>query len=631
MASRFTQQEIKMLKENPNVKAVRENRLTLTYEFRLLLWQQWKSKGLLKSVFVQNGFDMQIIDMSHIYSIITNFEKRDKPSGGTNRIFGVNESRKYTNTQAEVKSLLNSGLFIKARNGIAFHPDFIEEIYHQYPDISIENILLSKGIQPNIVGYRRIYHLKQHLTEHTPYKQVELYDASVINKLIHHPYIKRISKKQIVFHEQFYRETSHLSSLHIDNILNIFEIDYHLIPIQTRNRLKCQMSNRKDKPCEKISTDDIELLYRIEHNKHQAMMDMIEIAFTQCRECVPYLNCQNRKSLCVLIQKMPEDEEWIYTKRAILNKVGISKTSYYAILQNKSYGMREQKQEEQDEKDIKSIKRVIDYKGYPKGSRQITMMMPRLSENKFSRGKIIRLMRKGKLTCKVRKGNAQKRASKETLERNTKPNKLKRKFRLERPLKNVLTDVSYLKYGKGLTAYLSCLKDASSGKILGFIVSDRNDAQLVDNTIGELRKHTLDAQCLLHSDQGVLYLSPYFQQYVVEMGLSQSMSRRGNCWDNASQESFFGHFKDECDYHSCTCVEEVTCMVETYMDYYNNKRPQWTRNKMTPQEFETYLLTMSEVDFKEYRGKEKQKYEQMMKEAGNKARKRAIDIGIRDH
>lgn len=626
MAKRFTQQEIEILKANPNVKAVRENRLTLTYEFRLKLWDHYQNGDSLKIVFIQHGFDPQVIDAKYIENIKLNFKRNGCPTGGTNKVFGTNESQQ-SNTQEEIQSLLESGLFIKSRKGIAFHPNFIDELYHQYPDTSIEDALINKGIDPTIAGYQRIYQLKK-LFNGEEYERENVYDDICIERLSSHPYIKRISRKQIVFHDQFYKEAACFGSFHIDRILHIFDIDYHLIPIKTRNRLKYQLNNRRSRQYDNIMTDDIDLLCRIEHNKHEAMMDLIDAQFTKCRECIPYLSCQKRKALCQLIQKMPVDVERTYTKRAILNKVGISKTSYYAILQNEAYGMREQRQYEQDAEDIESIKQVMDYKGYPKGSRQITMMMPRLCGKKFSRGKVIRLMRKGELTCFVRKANTQKRASKEMLERNTKPNKLKRRFRLERPFKNILTDVSYLKHGNGQTAYLSCLKDASSGRIMGTIVSSRNDAQLAEDTLVELKKHSLDEECLIHSDQGILYLSPYFQQHVAEMGLTQSMSRRGNCWDNASQESFFGHFKDECNYRSCTSIEEVAQMVEKYIEYYNNERPQWTRNKMTPMEFESYLLDMDDEDFSSYKQREEQKYEKMMAQAAVKAKKRAVDMGI---
>lgn len=626
MAKYFTPQEIEILKANPNVKAVRENRLTLTYEFRLKLWHHYQNGDSLRTVFIQHGFDLQIIGTKYIRNREENFKRNGCPSGGTNKTFGINESQRAS-TQEEIRLLLESGLFIKSRKGIAFHPDFIDELYHQYPDMSIEDALVNKGIDPAIAGYQRIYQLKK-LFSGEDHERVKIYDDATIEKLRSHPYIKRVSSKQIVFHHRFYNEAAWFDSFHIDRILSIFGIDYHLIPIQTRNRIRYQLNNRKSRQDEGIMTDDIDLLCRIEQNKQEAMMELIDAGFTKCRECIPYLSIQKRKALCKLIQRMPEDVERTYTKRAILHKIGISKTSYYAILQNEAYGMKEQRQDEQDAEDIESIKQVMAYKGYPKGSRQITMMMPRLCGKKFSRGKVIRLMRKGELACFVRKANTQKRASKEMLERNTKPNKLKRGFRLERPLKNILTDVSYLKHGVGQTVYLSCLKDASSGRILGAVVSKHNDAQLAEDTLVALKKHALDAGCLIHSDQGILYLSPHFQEQVEAMGLIQSMSRRGNCWDNASQESFFGHFKDECDYRSCASVEEVAQMVEKYIEYYNNERPQWTRNKMTPMEFESYLLDMDDEDFSSYKRREEQKYENMMAQAAVKAKKRAVDMGI---
>ena len=57
------------------------------------------------------------------------------------------------------------------------------------------------------------------------------------------------------------------------------------------------------------------------------------------------------------------------------------------------------------------------------------------------------------------------------------------------------------------------------------------------------------------------------------------MSRRGNCWDNAPQESFFGHLKDEVNYKSCTTLEEIKNSIDDYIDYYNNYRCQWNLKK----------------------------------------------------
>ena len=71
----------------------------------------------------------------------------------------------------------------------------------------------------------------------------------------------------------------------------------------------------------------------------------------------------------------------------------------------------------------------------------------------------------------------------------------------------------------------------------------------------------------------------------------QSMSRKGNCIDNAPTESFFGHFKDEVDYKDCTSFEELKTKTEEYINYYNNERQQWNLKKMTPVEYRNHLLT----------------------------------------
>ena len=107
-------------------------------------------------------------------------------------------------------------------------------------------------------------------------------------------------------------------------------------------------------------------------------------------------------------------------------------------------------------------------------------------------------------------------------------------------------------------------------------------------------------------------MSDQFQERLKEMGLIQSMSRRGNCWDNAAMESFFGHLKDHCHFAGCATFQEVKKMIDDYIEYYNNERPQWTRLKMTPAAYARYLKEMGEQEFKAYLAKERKKYEQMI-------------------
>ena len=77
------------------------------------------------------------------------------------------------------------------------------------------------------------------------------------------------------------------------------------------------------------------------------------------------------------------------------------------------------------------------------------------------------------------------------------------------------------------------------------------------------------------------------------MGVTQSMSMKGNCLDNAPIESFFGHLMDDVDIKSCKTFDEVKTLVENYIYYYNNERSQWILNKMTPAERRCHLFNLS--------------------------------------
>ncbi|KEJ00096.1 hypothetical protein N494_03545 [Clostridium botulinum A2B7 92] len=85
------------------------------------------------------------------------------------------------------------------------------------------------------------------------------------------------------------------------------------------------------------------------------------------------------------------------------------------------------------------------------------------------------------------------------------------------------------------------------------------------------------------------YTSLKFQKLVQEFGLAQSMSRRGNCWDNAPLKSFFWHFKDEAYLKKCENLDELKMEIDNYMNYYNNYRYQWNLNKMTPVRYRNHL------------------------------------------
>ena len=265
---------------------------------------------------------------------------------------------------------------------------------------------------------------------------------------------------------------------------------------------------------------------------------------------------------------------------------GVSRSGYYNYLSNES------KRERREEIDIKvrdDILMAISFRGYKKGSRSIKMLL----EDKFgicyNRKRIMRIMRKYNIVCRIRR---KKYKYKVTKEHKVCKNYLQREFKQNVPGKVMLTDISYLQYGNAKTAYLSTILDASTNEILSFKVRENMKLDLVISTLNELKDnqfvHFDDG--MIHSDQGWHYTNPQFRIRAAEMGLQQSMSRRGNCWDNAPQESFFGHLKDEVDIKHCNTFDELHTLISDYIDYYNNDRYQWNLNKMTPIQYRNYLL-----------------------------------------
>lgn len=202
--------------------------------------------------------------------------------------------------------------------------------------------------------------------------------------------------------------------------------------------------------------------------------------------------------------------------------------------------------------------------------------------------KIQRIMRKYDLRTRVRKRNPYRHMVKKNLEHRIFPNKLQREFNQSIPSTVFCTDITYIPFENNFV-YLSVIKDIASGEIMTWDLSHGLDMRFVLNSISSLNK--LDCGgATIHSDQGFHYTNPTYIKAVKELKMTQSMSAKGKCIDNAPIESFFGHMKDELDYKSCKTFEELKLKISEYMQYYNNERKQWTRNKMTPIEYKSYLL-----------------------------------------
>lgn len=614
---RYTKDEIDVLSKSPYVKNIRENRLTFTYEFRCIVYDRWiVNPGLseLRKILESFGFSRSLLGSTFSKKMHYRFISNGRPSRGKNKIFKVNAQNidKYDDS-----FLIDSGVFIKSGRGVQFTSEFIDQVYKEYPAVSIESKLESYGLTPEKVGYQRIYMLKKVLEGVNP--RDEKFDSDIINKYIHHPYVQRCTSKQFYLKSRFYNEAYRFKELPVDEVLGIFEINGSDLPVGVCNRIKYKLNNWNIESLDNIDAVDLNFKLRVQYNKVRALEKLSLMYFNRLRNNLPHYTFEQKKVLCTWIKELPHDR-YDYSIQSILKKIGLSRSSYYSILSNDNYGMKDK----QDEIDFQYIKTVMDYKGFKKGSRTIYMMLPGMCGVHFGRAKILRLMKKYGCVCAVRKERPELKTYKENLKNNRKPNLLKRRFRLARPNEILLTDVSYLKYSTNKTEYFSCIKDAVTGKIVNHVTSSANDLNLAKATIACLDS---TENTLFHSDQGILYFNDVFQNKLKELGYEQSMSRRGNCWDNSSQESYFGHMKDECDFSKCSTPEDVKKKVDEYIYYYNYERPQWSRNKMTPVDYEKYLYSMSDSEYSEYMEIEQEKYDKMMEKAGIKALKRAVELG----
>ncbi|MED5018515.1 IS3 family transposase, partial [Paenibacillus chibensis] len=167
---------------------------------------------------------------------------------------------------------------------------------------------------------------------------------------------------------------------------------------------------------------------------------------------------------------------------------------------------------------------------------------------------------------------------------------LQRQFNAEKPNKKWVTDVTQYRVGD-TWIYLSAIKNLFNNEIIAYRTSLRNDNELVLQTFRNAFEKTKDVPGLIvHSDQGFQYTSYAYHDMLPQVGAQISMSRRGNCYDNASMESFFSHLKTEGLYlYDIRSLDEAQRRIEEYITFYNENRPQQKLKKLTPVEYRRQL------------------------------------------
>ncbi|MEX0052934.1 IS3 family transposase [Clostridium butyricum] len=292
-----------------------------------------------------------------------------------------------------------------------------------------------------------------------------------------------------------------------------------------------------------------------------------------------------------VIQETLREDDNLLNISMLCDIAGVSRSGYYRWI--KAEDVRWEK-ENKDRESSDLILKAYNQRGYSKGARGIYMCMIHWKEPVIMNlKKIRRLMNKYGLVCPIRKANPYRRMAKAMKTSNVAKNILNREFTEHGPRKVLLTDITYIPYNSTF-CYLSTILDAYTKQILSYVLSDSLEVDFVLDTVNKLVENygiELSTETLIHSDQGCHYTSTSFIQVVRDSKLRQSMSRKANCWDNAPQESFFGHMKDEIDISECKKYREVKAVIDDWIDYYNNERYQWQLAKLSPNEYYQYITT----------------------------------------
>jgi len=174
------------------------------------------------------------------------------------------------------------------------------------------------------------------------------------------------------------------------------------------------------------------------------------------------------------------------------------------------------------------------------------------------------------------------------IEGETAKNTMERDFDATKPNEKWVTDVTEFKVA-GEKLYLSPVLDLYNREIIAFTMDTRPSLNLVTSMLAEaLENLPGEDKPLMHSDQGWHYRMPAYQSALKGRGVVQSMSRKGNCYDNAVMENFFGLLKTEYFYQTkVTSIEQLREGITKYIDYYNNERIKEKLGWLSPVEYRT--------------------------------------------
>lgn len=253
---------------------------------------------------------------------------------------------------------------------------------------------------------------------------------------------------------------------------------------------------------------------------------------------------------------------------------GVSRSGYYDYIKRMG-------KPQADEPLAVKIQECQDRCGKTYGYRRVHIWLMREKSLYFNPKTVLRVMNKYGLLSEIRRRRKYKVMGDQM---HKYANVLDRNFTADRPNAKWVTDISYIHTKEGVL-YLSMIRDLYDNSIITYRIGTEQSVNLVLSTIKDaMHKEKVAAELQLHSDQGFQYTSQGYYNLTKEYGITPSMSRRGNCYDNAMAENFFSILKTECIYrHKPNSFDDARELIADYIWFYNNERIQ-TKTSLTPLE-----------------------------------------------
>jgi putative transposase len=261
--------------------------------------------------------------------------------------------------------------------------------------------------------------------------------------------------------------------------------------------------------------------------------------------------------------------------KAMCEFFAVSRAAYYQWV-------KKLEEPDPDQERLEQVQAVYQTSHRTYGYRRITLDLQQKQGLCINHKTVLRLMRKLNIRSVARKPKLHKKLDEIGIHHKY-PNLLNRDFAASHPNQKWVTDVTYIRTQQGW-AYLSTIKDLYDGFIVGHAFSQSNSIALVTTTLRQAQQtQKVTDGLILHSDQGHQYTSQAYHDVLTqEYNIIPSMSRRGNCWDNAPMENFFGHLKEEYlrQFQKPT-FQEAQLLIDEYIHFYNYERIQ-LKTKQTP-------------------------------------------------